>query len=122
MRETEQLVGINYAKATELQKLEKKSLVSYVYIGKPIPKYQEKFGTAPRLQLNDKIAKDVKEVRSFVINERSKLDEKLQSKMTTSLKVDKDVKMGLISDVKLELRKASALKINYSAVPRTEDL
>lgn len=122
MRETEQLVGINYAKATELQKLEKKSLVSYVYIGKPIPKYQEKFGTAPRLQLNDKIAKDVKEVRSFVINERSKLDEKLQSKMTTSIKVDKDVKMGLISDVKLELRKASALKINYSAVPRTEDL
>ena len=35
--------------------------------------------------------------------------------MTTSSKVDEDTKMGVVTDVKLALRKASALKINYSA-------
>lgn len=122
MRDTEQLVNIQYPKATELQKLEKKSLVSYIYVGPPTEKYQEKFGTAPRIQLNDRIANDEKEIPTFIVNERSQLDEKLQGKMTTSLKVDSGVKMGIISDIKQQLRRASALKINYSAVPRTEDL
>ena len=34
--------------------------------------------------------------------------------MTVSLKVDEDVEMGIVTDVKQQLRKASALKINYS--------
>ena len=34
--------------------------------------------------------------------------------MTTSLKIDKDVKMGIVTDIKQELRKLNALKINYS--------
>ncbi len=120
MRETEQLVNVKYPKATELQKLEKKSLVSSIYIGKPTPKYTEKFGTAPRIQLNDAFA-DKEDIISFIQDERSQLDEKLQNKMTTSLKVDQDVKMGIITDVKKELRKAGALKINYSAVQRGGD-
>ena len=37
--------------------------------------------------------------------------------MTMSIKADKTVKMGLISDIKLELRKAQAYKINYSSNP-----
>ncbi|MCK9499700.1 MAG: biopolymer transporter ExbD, partial [Bacteroidales bacterium] len=31
------------------------------------------------------------------------------------LKVHQDTKMGIVTDIKQELRKASALKINYSA-------
>ena len=38
--------------------------------------------------------------------------------MTTSIKSDKDTKMGIITDVKQELRKANALKINYSTRKR----
>jgi biopolymer transport protein ExbD len=34
-----------------------------------------------------------------------------------AMKVDKDANMGIVSDVQQELRKASALKINYSAIP-----
>ena len=34
--------------------------------------------------------------------------------MTTSIKADQDTKMGIVTDVKQELRKANALKINYS--------
>jgi hypothetical protein len=36
--------------------------------------------------------------------------------MNVSLKVDSDTKMGIVSDIKQELRKANALKINYNAV------
>lgn len=122
MRDTEQMVEIKYPDATELQKLEKKSLVSYVSVGPPTKTWANKFGTAPRVQLGDKIAHDMKDIRTFIQNERSKLDEKLQTKMTTSLKVDKETKMGIISEVKTELRKASALKINYSARIRSEGL
>jgi hypothetical protein len=34
--------------------------------------------------------------------------------LTTALKVDSDTKMGLVQDIKQELRKVSALKINYT--------
>ncbi|HQQ12050.1 MAG TPA: biopolymer transporter ExbD, partial [Bacteroidales bacterium] len=33
-----------------------------------------------------------------------------------SLKVDQAVKMGVVTDVKQELRKASAFRINYSTL------
>ncbi len=119
MRETELKVAIKYPKATELQKLEKKSLVSYIYIGKPTKTYEAKFGTAPRIQLNDAF-KTKEDIRAFISEERAKVDERLIGAMTTSLRVDKDVKMGIVSDVKQELRKVNALKINYSAVPKTD--
>ena len=34
--------------------------------------------------------------------------------MTTSIKADENVTMGIVTDVKTELRKVNALKINYS--------
>jgi len=121
MRETEQKVEVTYPKATELTKLEKKSLVTHVYIGPPTKNYRKKFGTAPRVQLNDVIA-DIEDIRTFVQNERAKMPESQQRAMITSLKVDADTKMGIIYDVKQELRKADALKLNYSAVVRATDL
>lgn len=120
MRETEQMVQVRYTQATELQKLEKKSLVSYIYVGPPTTQYQEKWGTAPKIQLNDVFA-EKEDIKQFIVDERADKNEKLHSKMTTSLRVDKDVKMGIVTDVKQELRKASALKINYSAVPRVDN-
>ena len=121
MRETDMLVDVRPVKATELQKLEKKSLVSYIYVGSPSLKHREKYGTAPKIQLNDAFG-DVDDIKTFIENERSKVNEKLIPAMTTSLRVDKEVKMGIVTDIKQELRKVNALKINYSAVPRTGDL
>lgn len=120
MRDTEQLVKVAYPQATELQKLEKKSLVSSIFVGPPNEQYAAKYGTAPRIQLNDKIADDVKDLRTFVVNERSKLPAKLQGKFTVSLKADREVKMGIISELKTELRKLNALKLNYAAQARVE--
>ena len=117
MREQELLVEMKYPKASELKKLEKRSRVNTIYIGPPTKKNEGKLGTAPRIQLNDVVANDVKDVRQFINEERAKKDEAIQNKMTTSLKVHQDVKMGIVTEVKDELRKVGALKVNYSAVP-----
>lgn len=42
--------------------------------------------------------------------------------LTTSIKADRDAKMGIVTDVKQELRKANALKLNYSSSLRSEVL
>ena len=56
MREVELKIKVQVPEATELQKLEKKSLVSYIYIGEPLNTYRKFFGTEPRIQLNDAFA------------------------------------------------------------------
>jgi biopolymer transport protein ExbD len=111
MRETTLFVRLQMPPATEIQKLERKSLVSFIYIGPPI-QYQI-FGTEPRIQLNDEFA-SVHDIASFVAAEREARAEAERPLMTTSLKVDRDTKMGIVTDVKQELRKVNALKINYS--------
>lgn len=56
LRDAELKVIIRTPEATELTKLEKKSLVNYVYIGRPIEKFQAIYGTKPRIQLGDQFA------------------------------------------------------------------
>ena len=85
----------------------------YIYVGKPTREYQKVFGTEPKIQLNDKFA-SVTEVGDFILMERAKKPQELQNVLTTSLKVDKNANMGLISDIKQELRKVNALKVNYT--------
>ncbi len=113
MRETTLFVDVLTPKATEIKKMEKKSLVSYIYIGPPIKRLQSSYGTSARIQLNDAFA-TVEEIQAFIATERESRDEKEIPYMTASIKADETVKMGIITDVKQELRKANALKINYS--------
>lgn len=113
MRETTLFVDVITPKATEIKKMEKKSLVSYIYIGAPIKRLQSSYGTSARIQLNDAFS-SVEEIQEFIVAEREARDEKEIPYMTTSIKADESVKMGIITDVKQELRKANALKINYS--------
>ncbi len=114
IRETNLKVQNRVPGATEVQKLERKDLVTYIYIGKPKRQFQDLFGTQPRIQLNDAFAQ-VDDIQDFIATERQQLDESERPKMTTSLKVDGDVEMGVVTDVKQALRRASALKINYSS-------
>jgi biopolymer transport protein ExbD len=114
MRDQELLVHYKVPEATEVQKLEKKSLVSYIHIGQPVLAMQEKFGTAPRIQLNDSY-KTTKDILDFVAGERDQLSEVDRALMTICLKADGKTKMGIITDVKQELRRANALKISYAS-------
>ncbi len=114
MRETEMLVENILPQATEVKKLERKSLVSYIYIGAPKGNNRKgKYGTEAKLQLNDAYAR-VADIQSFVIAERETRAEEEVPLLTTSIKADVNVKMGIVSDIKQELRKAQAYKINYS--------
>ena len=98
--------------ANQVEKLDKKNPVSYIYMGKPSTGY-EKFGTESRIQLNDQFA-ELSEVGAFISAERAALREELIPFLTVALKVDKEANMGIVGDVKQELRKVNALKINYT--------
>lgn len=115
MKETDYKVKIKLPTATEVKKLEKKSLVSYLYVGAPLGAFQSKYGTEPTLQLNDKIC-GLWDIPDYVESERQSHDEAEVPLMTYSLKVDSDAKMGIVTDIKQELRKVQALKINYSTL------
>ena len=114
MRESSLYVNITTPKVTEVTKLEKKSLVSYINVGVPMDNYQSKYGTEPRIQLNDQIA-DVEDIRQFVELEKNARTEEDSKLLTFAIKADGKVKMGMISDIKQELRTSSALKIFYNA-------
>jgi biopolymer transport protein ExbD len=116
MREVDLKVELSKPVATEIQKLERKSLVTYMYVGPPKSKYQAKFGKEAKIQLNDAFAQ-LSDIQPWVVIEREKINEAERNQMTVSIKADKTTKMGLIGDIKVELRKAQALKINYSANP-----
>ena len=113
MRDSTLMVINKLPAADQIQKLDKKDRVMYIYAGKPSMRYQDKFGTEARIQLNDKFA-SVDEVGAFILAERASKRQELQNVLTTALKVDSDTKMGLIQDIKQELRKVQALKINYT--------
>lgn len=115
MREVTLMVKFQLPQATELQKLEKKSLVTFIYVGTPnTPELVAKLGSEARLQLNDKIS-EVSEVGNYIAQEKSSMNEEDAQFMTVSIKADKDTKMGLITDLKQALREAYALKISYSS-------
>ena len=113
MREVTLKVKVVTPQATEVNKLERKSLVSYIYIGEPTEQLQAQFGTADRIQLNDAFATK-KDIIPFVEGEREQTDPAEVPLMTFSIKADMEAEMGIVTDVKQELRKANALKINYS--------
>jgi biopolymer transport protein ExbD len=119
LRDAELKVQVSTPFATELTKLEEKSLVNYLYIGRPIPKYQQLYGTKPRLQLGDKFA-NVNEIPLFLERHKVKVPEAKRPQITSSLRVDGDVTMGVVQDVKTQLRKSGQLKVNYSAKKRPD--
>ncbi|HAY56571.1 MAG TPA: biopolymer transporter ExbD [Flavobacteriales bacterium] len=110
LRTEEEKVTVIRPEATELYKIEKKHLIRYINIGKPLDK---RYGTTEIVQLNDSYS-GPEAIQDWVDRERLTLAEAEQSKMWVSLKVDQDTKMGLVTDIKNELREASALKVLYS--------
>ena len=114
MRETENKVMVKLPEASEVAKLERKDLTSYINIGTPTRNLQAQYGTESRIQLNDSFKTTV-EIRDFIAAERDAMSEADRSFMTVAIKADENTRMGIVTDVKQELRKCSALKIMYTA-------
>lgn len=111
MRSETPMVKMKLPTASEVQKLEKKSLVTYINIGPPL---DPRYGTATQMQLNDKFAQVV-DIQDYIAQEKASMSETDQPFMTVSIKADEDTRMQYITDVKQALRQAYALKISYSA-------
>ena len=114
IREVSVMVDNGMPEARTATKLEKKSLVSNIYVGKPKEQYIGTYGSEPRIQLNDKFA-NLNEITSFVIAEQEARSEEDRNKITNNLKVDTFTKMGIITDLKQELRRANSLRVSYAA-------
>lgn len=110
MRETELKINTPVLpSATEVKKLEHKSLVSTIYVGSS----KNKNITGDKIQVNDKII-NYTEVQSFILSERAERKEEEVPFMTTSIKADRNANVGTILDIKQQLREIQALKISFS--------
>jgi biopolymer transport protein ExbD len=65
-----------------------------------------------KVVVDDVTIKNTTDIRNVVWNKISR-----DPQLKISLKADKDVQMGIVTDVQQELRKAGALKLVYSAIP-----
>ena len=115
MREVTLKVKFTIPQGTELEKLTKKSVVSFIYVGPPTDALRAQMGSSTRIQLNDRYA-EPREVMDFVAQERQGMT--TQAEQIISIKADTHTQMGIITDIKEVLRKSWALRINYSASRR----
>ena len=107
--------------ATELTKLEEKSLVTFIYVGKPNKEYREMYGSNSAIQLNDQVTQNPTAVYSYIKQAQAKIKDARRNLMQVSLKADKETKMNIISQIKEELRRADALNLSYSARKRNDN-
>ncbi|PQJ21537.1 biopolymer transporter ExbD [Tenacibaculum sp. SG-28] len=112
MRESDlQIESPRLPSSTEVKKLERKSLVSTIYVGKA---KDGKYGNSyNRIQLNDKIA-EPSDIPAFIFLERDNVSEAEVPFMTTSIKADKESSYGTLADIREKLRDVNALKLSLS--------
>ena len=113
LRETELLVEQKLPHATQLTKLERKSLVSHIHVGRPLN--TKLYGKEPKIQAND-VFITVESIPQWVTQEKDKLNEVERDKITISLKGDIETKMGIIVDVQEQLREVNARKLLYNSL------
>ena len=118
LRDNNLLVQQSLPKGDQVEKLKKDRSV-FIYMGKPSPRYQDKFGKEGKIQIGDKFT-DITNIK-FALNElRGKLRPELQDRIMIALKVDGETNTGLVSDVKQELRELNMLKMIYITSPGNE--
>ena len=111
LREQQVRVKFSIPDADQVQKLENQSLITNIYIGHP---NNPAHGNTPLIQINDAFV--YKENLDQAVRQQTANDFRHQSERAiTVLKVDREVPMGLVTDVKTALRKAKRLKISYVA-------
>jgi biopolymer transport protein ExbD len=118
LRETDIKVNYSAPGATQLEQIEQKSLVSHLYVGFP---KDARDGKEPRIQTNNVLVDEPKQIRQWVAQEKGKLKPEERAKHVISLKVDKDVKVGIVTDIETELREIDSRKVIYNAVKASQN-
>ena len=103
MRDVELKVKYQVPAGTEVKKMEQKAAVVNLYIGEG------------GIQIDNELT-TLEGIVPYINKVRKDLSPENQERLTVSLKADKKTPMGLLADVKRELQRAYAVKINYSGV------
>jgi Biopolymer transport protein ExbD/TolR len=119
MRETSIEVQQRIPQASQLRKLQRRTLVTNLFIGEP--RKIEEFGKEARIQADD-VFIEPKDIILWVTRQKDLLIEAERDQLTVALKVDNEAKRGIIADVETELRKANARKILYTSLQKKEEL
>lgn len=119
MRDVKPQVRYNVPQGTELEKTTRKTNVVYLFIGKPVDTQGRVLSDKARIQLNDHFV-EVSEIGREVSAARSAMSEDDRQRMVVSIMADRDTEMGLVNDVKQQLRRVGALHVNYSAKRQPE--
>lgn len=107
MRQTDVNMNVAIPSGNELQKLQKRYAVTYLYIG------YDTDGTI--LMQLDKEATDITSLANALQKKRSRLPDDEKQYLTVSVKADKKIPAKVIGDVKAVLRKTNVLRISYTA-------
>ncbi len=107
LKEEDVKVDNDLPKATQLQDLDVKVQTMTMYIGKPA-RVQD--GSDSRIQVNDAFVP----IKNIIQTVETKRSEAKTADITVTLKIDDEVKLGIVTDVKMQLREAQALKVFYS--------
>jgi biopolymer transport protein ExbD len=116
MRKTSVNVMQRIPEASQLKKLQRKTLIADLYIGEPKKKDQ---GADAKIQVDD-VFIGVKDIILWASRKRDDLPEIDRDQFTVNFKVDSEAKRGIIADVETELRMANARRILYSTLSKTE--
>lgn len=114
MRTVPVKVAYQVPQGTQLTKLVRKSNTTYVFIGKAASPHHTATGDSIVVQVNDKIM-SLRDMVDFLAAERERMSPEDLDQMMVSIKADRHVPMGVITDVKMALRQAGVLKVHYSA-------
>ena len=106
LREVELKVRVNFTRAENIEKIEQKRLVSYIYIG-PKKVGPNQYGET-QIQVDDAIV-SLNDIEGIMADKKEE-----QPKLIVSIRMDEDSETGVLIDVQEELRDANALRVNYS--------
>lgn len=99
LREFDVKVSYTLPTAKQIEKIDNKRLISYIWVGKD-----------GRVQVDDNLV-TIPEIQSIAARKRQAIPN-----VIISLRIDEGSKMGIVTDIQQQLRKGDALRINYSAL------
>ena len=110
MRTVPTLTQIQLPTASEIQKLKEKSLLIYILVGKQINADKEDLF---KIQLNTEII-TLEEISFKLQLIKDEIKPEEQNQLVVMLKIDKDVNMGLVNDIRQNLREAQLQTVYYT--------
>ena len=112
MRSETVKVKLQVPQGTEVTKASNKFSTINIYIGRN--NYDD-----TQIQVNDRMC-SLEQVGALVQNFKANLSEESQENLIINLRADRNTDMGIVNDLKKELRNVGALTIRYSATEKAK--